>query len=621
MTIDFTDQQYSRPIRQLERTLINKIAAGEVIERPASVIKETTENAFDAGAIAVDVVARKAGTTYMSVTDNGCGIPADQVRLAFQRHATSKIGRLEDLFSVYSFGFRGEALPSIASVSHLTLTTRSFREEIGTRIVIEGGREIELAPVAAAVGTRVEVAHLFFNTPARRKFFRTETTESRQIIRVVERMALSRPSAAVSLNLNDRETIKLPPNQPAAERMAALFGVEAGGIVEYDVELSGISYLVYLGHPDQARQDRSRICLFINGRPVTSSSIIHAVTAGYGEFLAAGRYPLAAVYVTLDPQQLDVNVHPTKAEVRLSDERAIHDNVYRIVNKALRDWRLTPGSSSSKPLPGVSDKEPGHRREMAFPDSGPRTKVSFSTKPPARYSPTGAPTAAFDMRPHFEEKIVPAGCDPQSSPARSAVAAEKRLDAIPAASDMEYLGRIESLYLLILIRGELYIFDQHAVHERVLYEQALEQMESGKASTQRLLFPETVGLSGGEFLVFESSREILACLGFEVEPFGVNTVIINGVPPVFGDGNPEQILRKMLDDIGEMNKAGGELRKIIAQSLACRAAVMAGDRMIPEEVIPLLTALFSTNNPFCCPHGRPTHIKIKREELDGRFGR
>jgi DNA mismatch repair protein MutL len=462
------------------------------------------------------------------------------------------------------------------------------------------------------------VSHLFFNTPARRKFLKSEATESRQIIRVTERMALGKPSAAVSLELNEREVFQLQQDQPTSERMAVLFGVDHKSIVEYDVELSGISYLVYLAHPDQARHDRTRICLFINGRSVTSSAIIHAVTAGYGEFLPSGKFPLAAVFITVDPQRLDVNVHPTKAEVRLSEERAIHDNLYRIVKKALRDWRLVPSSGQAPNYrPGAvrSDFRTSSAPAYVAPRFGGGSTPLFDNRPSQK--PQGENIQGFPAS--AEIYAVPA-CDNTRPVEERAQEKDVSLETV-SEDDVLYLGKAGRLYLLLSIGGELYIVDQHAAHERVLYEEALHQVERGSTASQKILFPESVELSAEEFLTYESSQTVLSKLGFDTGPFGSNAIIINGMPPVFRDKNPASILRKLLDDIGELNKAGGELIKSVAQSMACRAAVMAGDRLSSEEVKALASKLFSTNNPYCCPHGRPTFIKISLEELDGRFGR
>jgi DNA mismatch repair protein MutL len=466
------------------------------------------------------------------------------------------------------------------------------------------------------VGTKVEVSHLFYNTPARRKFLKSEVTESRQIIRVAERMALGKPSVAMRLDLNDRRVFDLPADQMIADRMATLFGIESKSIVEYDVELGGVSYLVYLAHPDQARHDRTRICLFINGRSVSSSTLIHAVTAGYGEFLPGGRYPLASIFVTVDPTRLDVNVHPTKAEVRLSEERAIHDNVYRIVKKALRDWRVVPSEAQSpmaghRPFSSSGSNYPAQQRPATpFPPPEHPTPRSNPSASPREFIP---PSVAADV---YQSKA----CDTTQPPREETSSAGISIDSLDI-DEVTYLGKAGRIYLLFLIRGELYIVDQHAAHERVLYEQALEQVEKGSATTQRLLFPETVDLSAEEYLTFENSREILSKLGFDVGEFGQNAVVINGMPPVFRDKNPSRIIRELLDDLTQLNKAGGDLIKSTAQSMACRAAVMAGDRLSADEVRSLVVRMFATNNPYCCPHGRPTFIKISREELDGRFGR
>lgn len=618
---DFTDNKFAEPIRQLDRNLVNKIAAGEVVERPASVVKEMVENAFDAGADTIDIIARKAGTTFISITDNGSGIKSSQIDLAFSRHATSKINSVDDLFAVNSYGFRGEALPSIASVSHLSLTTRHFSEDAGTQIIFEGGKEIQRRPVSAPIGTKVEISHLFFNTPARRKFLKAETTESRQIIRVAERMALGKPSAAISLSLNERQIFRLPDNQPIAERMASLFGLKTDGVVEYDVELGDVSFLVYLAHPDLARHDRSRICLFINGRSVSSSSIIHAVTAGYGEFLPGGRFPLAVLYLTVDSSHLDVNVHPTKAEVRLSNERAVHDNLYRIVKKALRDWRMVPTESSRQ---FGNRGGGGYKSASGYGSSSGASPTSDFFSNPPRNLPSSNAYSKMSGIPSFDNNPAnQIGCDnsrPVSELESDRNQSQPQVD-LPQRDDVEYLGKSGRTYLVIIIRGVLYIVDQHAAHERVLYESALAEVEKGSGSSQKILFPETIELSAEEFMTFENSRDILDKLGFEVEPFGQNSVIVNGMPPVFRDNSPVRIMRRLLDDIGALNKAGGDMIKSVAQSLACRAAVMAGDRLGADEVKGLVADLFKTNNPFCCPHGRPTFIKIGLEELDGRFGR
>ncbi len=614
--IDFTDARFGRPIRQLDRVLINKIAAGEVIERPASVVKELIENAFDAGATEVDIMASKAGATYISVADNGCGIRTDQIKLAFSRHATSKIANLDELFAVHSYGFRGEALPSIASVSHLVLTTRHFSQNEGTRVVVEGGKEVETRPAPSPVGSKVEVSHLFFNTPARRKFLKAETTEARHIVRVTERMALSKPSCAVSLILNDRPTFRLPAGQPIVERMATLFAVGSRSIVEYDAEFSGVSFLVYLAHPDQARQDRTRICLFINGRSVASSSLIHAVTSGYGEFLPSGRYPLACIYITVDPTLLDVNVHPTKAEVRLSEERAIHDNLYRITKKALRDWRLVPSKSAGIPDRRVESHQPGPKRSKESISPGIDRGQSLF----ARGQFSGRARADFELSQLKSIIEAPPPCDNSRPVKETEPASAPSIDQI-TPEEVVYLGRTGDAYLIVTIGGELYILDQHAAHERVLYEDTLRQVEQGVASAQKLLFPENVELTGEEYITFEESGTVLEKMGFEIEPFGNRAVIINAVPPIFKDKNPVQIVRFILDDILQLNKAGGDLIKSTAQSIACRAAIMAGDRLNEDEAKNLITSLFGKNNPYCCPHGRPTFIKISREELDGRFGR
>jgi len=496
-------------------------------------------------------------------------------------------------------------LPSIASVSSLAMTTRHFSEAAGTYVLYEGGKEIDKRPAAAPVGTKIEVSHLFFNTPARRKFLKVETTESRQIIRIAERMALSKPSVAVSLNLNERDIFHLSADQPIAQRMATLFAVDAGSIVEYNVEMGNVSYLVYLAHPDQARHDRTRICLFINGRTVTSSTLIHAVTSGYGEFLAGGQFPLACVYISVSPEHLDVNVHPTKAEVRLSEEREIHDNLYRIVKKALRDWRLVPSEKENN----VEHKRPAIGKAKYSSDS------SFFH--PLQMPLPTTPINSKVVPSRFDENIA---CD-SKQPIVENVPKESSAPVSVDLQDITFLGRLGQVYLLTLIGGELFIIDQHAAHERVLYEEILEQVEKGQAAGQKLLFPETVELSAEEYLTYEENATLLDQMGFEIGPFGGKSIIVSCVPALFRDRSSVDTIRALLDDMVQLNKAGGERVKAVAQSMACRAAVMAGDQLKESEIQNLIKKLLAAGNPYCCPHGRPTFIKISREELDGRFQR
>lgn len=611
-------------IRPLPERLINKIAAGEVVERPAAVVKELVENALDAGADHVDITIEKSGVRLIRIVDNGCGINADQVEIAFSRHATSKISEFKDLDSVTSYGFRGEALPSIASVSRMRMVSRPLDQDAAREIVIEGGVVQSLEPVPASPGTTVEVENLFFNTPARRKFLRAETTESRHISRVTTALAIGKTGVGFSYTLNGRRIFAVPREMDLFDRIVAL--IRPGQtFVKVDHTAGPVTVRGAVGRPDMATGNRMSQYLFINGRAVQAPSLAHAFGTGYGEMLPRGNYPIGALLVELDPSEVDVNVHPAKTEVRLSHERDIYDAIYRGVKEALRQDGIIP----SFPTPRQSDKAtfapPPANQIQGIGNQGPanRSFVSelYKAQPSARAEQP--PIVQVDTRTgEVVESSSNKDTSPHPSSSEPALPETQPYEDRPDLSEgVRLVGRFADLYLLLQAAEDLYIVDQHTAHERVLYEQTLRQVESQTVVGQSMLLPVQIELSPEQLSVYEEAEALLNESGFSVAHFGGNMINVDAVPSILTRKSPEKVVRKVIDDLASLRKAGYDFKKAMAQSIACRAAVMSGDRLSDREAEGLLEQLLQCENRYTCPHGRPTFVRIGKIDLDKQFGR
>ena len=615
------DKHTKRWIRPLPKQVINKIAAGEVVERPASVVKELVENSIDAGSDRIDVIIEKSGTKLIKIVDNGAGIEKDQMEIAFARHATSKISSFQDLDQLHSYGFRGEALPSIASVSRLRMVSRTTEADSGHEIIFEGGVLKSLKPIAAPPGTSIEVENLFFNTPARRKFMKSESTESRHISRIATAMAIGRFDLAFSLNLNGRKIFSLPAGSPLKDRVSGILAPNKE-FVSVSFQSDKIGLQGFIGVPELAQNNRYGLYLFINNRFIYSATFSHALKAGYEELLPSGKFPIGTLLLTVDPNEIDVNVHPTKTEVRLSNEREIHSIIFRSVREALRQDGIIPsfrapqgfgGSRSSgdvhRPQTGASSVIPGiganHPANTEFLSQLYRHPDNVEIGRPTT-EPSGE-QATVRVDTHTGEIIE----EPKAAPA----------DQAGPSGGFRLVGRFADLYLLLQSGEDLYIVDQHTAHERVLYEQTLERVDRRSSDSQQLLFPVQIELSPVQFAVFEDSTELLTTCGFAAAAFGGRTVNINAVPALLSKKSPEKLFGKIIDDIASLRKAGLDLKKAVAQSIACRAAVMSGDRLTDREATHLLDRLLQCDNKYSCPHGRPTFIKITRQDLDRQFGR
>ncbi len=601
-------------IRPLPERLINKIAAGEVIERPAAVLKELVENSLDAGATRIEIKIDKSGLKLIAVIDNGCGIDPEQVEIAFARHATSKIRSLDDLESLGSYGFRGEALPSIASVSRTRMITRASDSEAGQEIIIEGGVVQSLKPVASPVGTTVEVSDLFFNTPARRKFLKSEITEARQLTRTATAMALGAAGVRFSYSLNGKTIYDVSGEDSPKARVGQLvLGQRQARLAEIESRTAGLEIAGYLAYPDQCRQNRYGLYLFINERYIQSVTLAHAVLAGYGEILPRGHYPVGAIFLKLDPERVDVNVHPTKAEVRLTDERQMHDLLYEAVKRSLRS---APTSNAPAPM-ALSSESEGHRTFETYPENRPPVQQPAASSikdslqtiarlygPPTEADSRADIKALADGMPHLGEVSLQ----------------PDQVSRVPLEG-LFYLGQFGDLYLLFRTGEELLVMDQHAAHERVLYERQLQIFRTGGAVSQQLLFPLNIDLAPDMQTVFDEAGEILRASGFEAAPFGSGTVLLSSVPATLTRRSPEKTFRQILADIEEYRREGAEMKKAVAQSIACRGAVMAGDKLSEAEALGLFRDLLKTETSSVCPHGRPIIYKITKHELDRKFGR
>lgn len=605
--------------------LIDQIAAGEVIERPASVVKELVENALDAAARNITIEVTGAGSEEIIVADDGMGMTPEEIEIAVQRHATSKVRTADDLAAISTFGFRGEALPSMASVSRLEIVSRPRGLEAGARRYWEGGMLGEREPVGAPVGTRIKVKNLFYNTPARKKFLKSPTTETRHIIDTVTTFAVAFVHLGFRLIIEGKEVLHAPPADTALDRMADLFGAQladkllpfSGG--EGDLLASG-----FAGKPEIARATRGQMFFFVNGRRVQSRSLHHAVSSGYGELIPKGRFPFAVVFVEINPQWVDVNVHPAKREVRFLRENRVHDLVFYTVNKTLHATQKTFAE-----FDGQMKVPVGHAPDVAegtLPlqwkkqvwDRPSRAKGSLDFVEQA-YGPGREPPLV--EQPAAAPDIAGPPVDNGSPPGEITAELGKTAHDKQETAGIDDLWQFNNLYILAPVGEDLMVVDQHSAHERILYEEILGRFDGATAQSQRLLFPESIELETYEYGTFEKNIDIFSEMGFAVRPFGNRVVLLEGMPVGLKQRNPVSLFRWVLDDLVSAVKAGDDLKKRAAASYACRAAVMAGDPLTKPEMRAIFQQLFECKNPFVCPHGRPTLVRVPMIEFDKKFCR
>ena len=608
-------------IVQLPSSVVTKIAAGEVIERPASVVKELLENAVDAGSMRIDIEVEQGGMELIRVVDNGGGIDADDLQLAFASHATSKLTTADDLFRIGTLGFRGEALASIGGVAQVTLQSRPTDASSGAEITCQGG---VLAPTKAwngAPGTRIEVRHLFYNTPVRRKFMRTPATEIGHVSEVFTRLALSHPALHLTLRHNGKPVYEVPATAGLRERIGLFFGAEVRDQL-YELKANQPPSLLrgFIADPACERGNAKTQYLFLNGRWIRDRSLGHALQEAYRGLLMTGRYAVAFLFLEMPPDQVDVNVHPTKAEVRFRDGHLLYHLVLTAIRERLRAENLTPRllapSSLGAPQPQGLPAPGGPASAAPFP--------SWSLTAPEPPTP-GLPFASGSPLP--PERPVPVGT-PSVPPAATEAVAPFNGPSRIQTNDLPPPGSLKAIqlydaYLVLETPEGMLVIDQHALHERILFEQIKERIRSGNLDTQRLLIPEPVDLPADQAARILEHRDALADLGLGVDDFGGGTLLLTSYPAILGNRSPQLILRAVIDHL--VTKDRPPSREVLLNHLlsliACHAAVRAGDKLTSEEIAALIAQRELANDTHHCPHGRPTSLLFSRQDLDRQFRR
>ena len=596
-------------IRLLPETVASQVAAGEVVERPASVVKELVENSIDAGARKIDILIRRGGISSIRVVDDGCGMDRDDALLSLERHATSKIRSVADLEAVGTLGFRGEALPSIASVSRFRLTTREQSAVAGTEIVVNGGKIDIVRDGGEAPGTQVEVRSLFYNVPARRKFLRAENTESRNIEHQLHLQAIGHPQIAFTFARDERVIFQLPPTANLADRIRDLYGndlleqlLAVNGANSSRVRISGLA-----GRAGLSRQTRSQQLVFVNGRAIESPLITTAIREGYHTALMKGQYPVTFLFLEVEPGEVDVNVHPAKREVRFRDPNAVREAIVRAIQETLATGRADWQEKFQAPLPEAG----GTRAHVS--------QISTGGSPPCELPEL---EREFALRGERSVELAVAAAPTLEVVRRDQFEAHQ--DFKPRAQQQfQIIGVLNKLYVLMENADGLVLVDQHAAHERILFEELRRRMEEQGVPSQKLLISQTFELPPRDADWVEQNMSILQKMGIGIESFGPNTFRIDSLPGFLNVTDGAQFMRKVIDDLKSASNRSSPLRlgEDIIATTVCRHAVKANDPLRYLEVEKLIQDLLACDLPYCCPHGRPTMIQISNAELEKKFGR
>lgn len=590
------------PVRQLPETIVNRIAAGEVIERPASAVKELVENAIDAGATRVEVVISGGGRELIRVSDNGSGMDAEDLALSVERHATSKLDG-EDLLNISTLGFRGEALPSIGAAARLSIVSRARGSDAACEIRVEGGEKSAIRPAALSEGTRVEVRDLFYATPVRLKFLKSEQAETAAAIDVIRRLALARPDVAFTIAANER-VIQFPlrgtDEAGRAARLADVIGGDArANTVPVDAERDGVRVRGFAGLPTFSKANSLSQYLFVNGRPVRDKVLMGAMRGGYADLLHSGRYPVATLFIELDPHEVDVNVHPAKAEVRFRDPSLVRGLVVRALQDSFSGGARRSATTGADRL--VS---------FARPQSAPGYSSGWrGSSAPYRAGLAEAAQAAF-------ETIAQPSADARADLAPVLQAdLERPLGAARA--------QLHETYIVAQTVDGLVIVDQHAAHERIVYEKLKRALNENGISTQMLLVPAVVELDDNDVAALLARAGELAKLGLLLEPFGQGAVLVRETPALLGEADAQNLVRDLAEHIAEWDDALPLERNLlaIASRISCHGSIRAGRRLKPEEMNALLREMERTENAGQCNHGRPTYVELKLFDIEKLFGR
>lgn len=609
-------------IKILPENLANKIAAGEVVQRPESVVKELLENAIDADAKNIEVIIKQAGKSLIQVCDDGTGMTEDDVTLCIQKHATSKIYDYKDLEAIKTLGFRGEALSSIGAVSQFEIKTERRDEEIGTLLKIENDTQITIEKTSASKGTCVSVKNLFYNTPARRKFLKTDGTELKHIIDTFNKIALSHPDISFKFYNNDNLVFEYAASS-TEERLKQVFADNIlDGVIPVNEETDYLTLKGFIGKPTLLTKTKGDQYLFLNKRFVISRQINHAVFNAYENILEKGDYPFFVLFLTIDPSRIDVNIHPSKLEVKFDDDKDVYHFVMAVIKKSLGMYDL---------VPSMTFDETENDEKLRFEPFNKTNAGDFSDRPSFVERRERIPVTDKEIDLVFGSLTSDIKRKESSSNAQSFLDEEvkdifadnKTVEShVKSPEETTFITQLHNKYILSQIKSGLMIIDQHVAHERILYEKILNRLEANMPFSQHLLFPLTIQFDPGSFEILQTLNSLLNQIGFQLKFFSKNTIIIEGVPEDIKSGSEERILREFIEEylINDREKKL-EQKDNIAKSYSCKAAIKAGDKLSEKEMHLLIDQLFATSMPYVCPHGRPIIIKISLEEFDRRFGR
>ncbi len=618
-------------VRLLPEVLASQVAAGEVIERPASIVKELVENSIDAGARKIEVIIRRGGISLVRVVDDGFGMERDDALLALERHATSKIRTANDLSAIATLGFRGEALPSIASVSRFRLTTREPNAVAGTELIVAGGRIETVRDGGEAPGTQVEVRSLFYNLPARRKFLRSENTESRNIEHQLHLQATGHPQIAFVFVRDNRVVFQIPAAASLLERVRDLHGpdlVQRLLVLDESSQTGKIRISGLIGRPGLSRQNRSQQLVFVNGRAIESPVLTAAMREGYHTALMKGQFPVTFLFLEIDPSAVDVNVHPAKREVRFRDPASVREAIVRTIRRTIETGRESweqqfqkPGAPPEVASPVASTRVPDltlrptpifpEASDLELPQMVPPTPPIFGGVIGGAPNRVAAAAAAAASRLAADDSTAPADSEQMTT------------EQMPVNQQFQIIGVLNKLYVLMENQAGLVLVDQHAAHERILFEELRRRMEAQGVPSQRLLLAQTFELAPRDAEWVERNAAILQKMGIGIEPFGQNAFKIDSLPTFLEVSDPVSFMRKVIDGLKSASNGSSPLRlgeDMIAKTV-CRHAIKANDPLDYLEIEKLITDLLACDLPYCCPHGRPTMIQISLAELEKKFGR
>lgn len=606
-------------IKILPDNLANKIAAGEVVQRPESVVKELLENSIDANSSSIELIVKQAGKSLIQVCDDGSGMTEDEVLLCIQKHATSKISSLEDLEAIKTLGFRGEALSSIASVSQLEIKTKIRESELGTLLKVESDNEITTEKVSASDGTCISVKNIFYNIPARRKFLKTDTTELKHIIDTFNRIALAHPDISFRFYNSDNIVFDYPSGS-LEKRIEQIFADNMmDALIPVNEVTDYLSIIGYLGKPSIFKKSKGEQFLFLNKRYVVNKNINHAVFAAFENVLEKGDYPFFILFLSIDPARVDVNIHPSKLEVKFDDEKDVYNFVLSVIRKSIGTHDLVPtmafetSESENEKLsfnPFSAVKQNDFTDRPVFNRREPREKTSVTDEEIDLVFGSLTKNIISGKEETTEQNLRDSNFDRQVERASS------------TDTETTTITQLHNKYILSQIKTGLMIIDQHAAHERILYEKALARLEANMPFSQQLLFPIKIQFDLASYEILKELDPMVTKLGFRLKYLPKSYILIEGVPDDIKSGSEEKILREFISEyMSNQTQKQLEEKDNISKSYSCKAAIKAGDKLSEKEMRLLIDQLFATTMPYVCPHGRPIVIKISLEEFDRRFGR